>query len=84
MWYFSKDVIDLSSAKEISFNFKHSKVERCGIRLLCLQDAVEYGIISKEFVHEESNKLQSSGFHTVDRDIDDEPHPKRIKFFNFE
>lgn len=65
MWYFNEDDIDLSSVNEISFAFPLDIVERCGIRMLSLQDAVEYGIISSEFPHGESNvvpnKLEPSG-----------------------
>ncbi|PON33196.1 TIR-NBS-LRR-like protein [Parasponia andersonii] len=61
MWYFNKDDIDLiSSAKEVSFAFPPEIVERCGIRMLSLQDAAENGIISCEFLHAEPNVVTTS------------------------
>ena len=93
MWYFDKDEIDLSSAKEISFEFSRDfkgqekfKVERCGIHMICLQDAVDFRTICSEFVHGESNVITNepspSRLEIIDLETN-EPCPKRIKFSSF-
>ncbi|PON31614.1 TIR-NBS-LRR-like protein [Parasponia andersonii] len=107
MWYFHSNNIDLSSAKEISFEFRAfvdlracwppcSKddprarrifnVEKCGINVLLLQEAVEFGVISSESIHGESNvinaEVEPSGPEIVDLETN-EPLPKRAKFSSF-
>ena len=51
MTTFMCDVVNFYPAKEMSFNFgtceeADVKIKRCGIRLLHVQDAIEFGIIS--------------------------------------
>ena len=97
MWYLNKDDIDhLSSAKVISFKFhprvsrryneSNFKVERCGIHMIYLQDVVDLGIITSEFVHEESNVITNQPSPSRLEIIDLEskgPCPKRTKFSSF-
>ncbi|GMN61849.1 hypothetical protein TIFTF001_030945 [Ficus carica] len=50
------DVENFYSAVEMSFNFRtYIKIKRCGIRLLHVQDAMEFGIISSQYVCRKSN-----------------------------
>ncbi|PON87768.1 TIR-NBS-LRR-like protein [Trema orientale] len=94
--YFHMYGANLSSVKEISVDFETKidltynhldlKVKRCGIRMLYLQDAREFGIISSDFVLPGPNFIFSiaepNEVEIIDLDVD-EPPPKRTKFSSF-
>ena len=59
--YLDTDAFDFDSVIEMSFHFCFNdplrRIKRCGIRLLCLQDIIEFGVINVV-----TNELQLSGF----------------------
>ncbi|GMN20486.1 hypothetical protein TIFTF001_045343 [Ficus carica] len=66
MTTFIYDVENFYSAEEMSFNFQTrwksgAKIKRCGIRLLHVQDAMEFGIISSKYVCRKSNVVNEEG-----------------------
>ncbi|GMN23018.1 hypothetical protein TIFTF001_050255 [Ficus carica] len=65
MTTFMCDVENFYSAEEMSFNFRTNeefvKMKRCGIRLLHVQDAMEFGIISSQYVCRKSNVVNDEG-----------------------
>ncbi|GMN61829.1 hypothetical protein TIFTF001_030915 [Ficus carica] len=66
MTTFMCDVVNFYPAVEMSFNFgtgeeAYVKIKRCGIRLLHVQDAMEFGIISSHFVCRKSNVVNDEG-----------------------
>ncbi|GMN61866.1 hypothetical protein TIFTF001_030944 [Ficus carica] len=66
MTTFIRDVAKFYSAEEMSFNFHTPrfsgvKIKRCGIRLLHVQDAMEFGIISSKYVCRKSNVVNEEG-----------------------
>lgn len=67
--YLGLVAIDFNSVMEMSFHFRFDgpfKIKRTGIRILSLQDAFEFGIISDQYASRKSNVVtngpQSSGF----------------------
>ncbi|GMN61836.1 hypothetical protein TIFTF001_030923 [Ficus carica] len=66
MTTFICDVENFYSAEEMTFNFQthwasRAKIKRCGIRLLHVQDAMEFGIISSQYVCRKSNVVNDEG-----------------------
>lgn len=88
MWYKYEDYPDYRDAAEVSFKFsftfkrsggykfllwsQYERIRRCGIRLLYLQDAEEFGIV---------HNAKPDGDATVGSDTC-EPHTKRPQFSN--
>ncbi|GMN61861.1 hypothetical protein TIFTF001_030949 [Ficus carica] len=69
MTTFMCNVENFYSAVEMSFNFETDeeadvKIKRCGIRLLHVQDAMEFGIISSHFVCRKSNVVNDCNTRT--------------------
>ena len=69
--YLNTDEVNFDSVIEMSFHFSfvdslEHKIQRCGVRMLYLQDAIEFGIIAEQYVFEKSNVVtnepQPSGF----------------------
>ena len=82
------DYRDVSSAVEVTFDFHyHSRisscefVKKCGIRMLYLQDAMEFFNSNRQHIPRESHdNPEPSKRITIDFDTD-KPHQKRSKLF---
>ena len=66
---------------EVEYDFEYDEVVRCGIRMLYLQDAMDFFNSNRQYIPGESDdKPEPSKRPAIDFDTD-KPHQKKTKFF---